>query len=220
MRERFDLTGVSFGRWTVVRRADHTNIHKQRLWVCRCACGRESLITSGALRNGMSKSCGCLRNDTTRIRSTKHGLVDSGAYRSWCAAKGRCFNPNNPYAACYSERGLTMDPRWRDDFMAFYADMGPRPKGMSLDRRDNAGPYSPENCQWAPPLVQANNKRNNLLLEWRGQTKPIAQWSAELGLSKGAVYQRIHTKGWTIERAFTQPVRYQPRRSATMSAHD
>lgn len=123
---------------------------------------------------------------------------------SWLAAKKRCQDVTAHNYARYGGRGITFDPRW-NDFDAFFADMGERPAGTSLDRIDNDGPYSPENCRWATPKEQGNNRANNRRLTHDGRTQTFAQWAREVGISRGVLYNRIDL-GWDAARALSTPV--------------
>ncbi|WP_280186032.1 MULTISPECIES: hypothetical protein [Nocardia] len=105
----------------------------------------------------------------------------------------------------YGGRGITIDPRW-DSFENFLADMGERPAGTTLDRIDNDGPYSPDNCRWASNLTQGNNRANNRHITYRGRTQTIAEWAREVGLPRGVVYNRIMLLKWPVDRALTEPV--------------
>ncbi len=100
----------------------------------------------------------------------------------------------------YADRSIAIDPRWHR-FENFLADMGERPPGMTLDRIDNDGPYAPHNCRWADPKQQGNNRRNNRWVTYDGRTQTIAQWAREIGISKGALYNRIIIFGWPLDKA-------------------
>lgn len=172
---RIDLTGQRFGKWQVLDRS-HKDARGSIFWSVRCDCGTEKTVTTGALRNGTSKSCGCL----CRENNTTHGLTESGAYSSWCAMKQRCLNPNDSGYAGYGGIGILICDRWIDSFENFLEDMGERPEGMSLDRYpDNAGNYEPSNCRWATPAQQSRNFRRTRFLTVNGVTKPLVDWATE-----------------------------------------
>lgn len=117
--------------------------------------------------------------------------------------KQRCLNPNNASFAHYGGRGITVCDQWREDFTAFLADMGQPPPGMWLDRRDNHGPYSKENCRWATPREQNQNRRGNRFVEWRGERLCIHEWGRRTGLGQN-ISHRLRC-GWSVERALTTP---------------
>jgi hypothetical protein len=124
------------------------------------------VITGGNLKYGISKSCGCLSREVTSkrlrlrpIHEKTHGLTYSPEYVSWDSMIQRCTNPKNRAWRYYGARGIRVCNRWLRSFAAFYADMGRRPVGRSLDRRKNDGNYSPSNCRWATKATQMSNKR-------------------------------------------------------------
>jgi hypothetical protein len=171
----------------------------------RCECGVEKVIYRTNVVQGLTRSCGCHRRKSSKVRFTIHGYAKSRTYISWLAMNSRVNNQNAVQFKHYGGRGVTVDPRW-SKFENFLEDMGERPDDCSLDRKDNDKAYSKENCRWATADQQANNKRSSRNLTFEGRTQTSAQWAAEIGLSKSALHSRLKS-GWSVERALTEPVR-------------
>lgn len=185
-----DLTGQRFGRWTVLHFQD--TARKMTRWACRCDCGREVIVLGNSLRRRLSVSCGCSR--------WKHGRRTVNEYKAWHAARSRCTNPSNEHWAEYGGRGITMCERWQQSFDEFFRDMGPRPDGLSLDRIDNDGPYSPENCRWASQLTQQSNRRTTLTATHNGETLTIKEWARRSGERYRTLLYRIENGLPLLER--------------------
>lgn len=153
-----DMTGRTFGRWTVLGPVG-ADRNGSAMWTCRCACGVERLVVGTNLRNGGSRSCGCLKLDRLAAK-VRHGMADTLAYKRWESIKQRCTNPKNPSYKNYGGRGITMCAEWAASFERFFADVGECPgPGLSLDRIDNDGNYEPGNVRWATNSEQMRNRR-------------------------------------------------------------
>jgi hypothetical protein len=165
-----DITGLKFGRWTVLQFAGYRTYNSQRypFWKCRCECGTIAVVGGANLRKGHSKSCGCLRQDIARKLISeicfKHGHArrhkHSAEYDTWNGIIKRCTRPYESGWKNYGARGITVCARWRNDFEAFLADMGPHPgRGWSIERINNDGNYEPANCIWGTIAAQSRNRR-------------------------------------------------------------
>lgn len=183
-----DLTGQKYNRLTVTRMIRST-LGRPVKCECLCECGNETITTSNNIRNGSTKSCGCLKSDGN---NTRHGLSTSPEYSTWLLMKGRCLNKKNKQFNEYGGRGIDVCKAWAEDFMAFYLDMGQRPTNKhQIDRINNNGGYEPDNCRW---VTNAENQRNTRVSriwvvngdEYRSSTLA----AISLGLSQSEVRRR------------------------------
>lgn len=215
--------GEKYWRWTYLREAEPERSDGKLRGVFRCDCGVEREVTLSYVRAGKSKSCGCLPRERIIAKVLKHGQSDyrkgqSGyyLYSLWSGIKHRTNSPNSRHYEWYGGRGITMHPAWVDDYVTFrdyvLAELGERPsKRHSLDRIDNEGNYEPGNIRWATPAVQGSNRRNNQLLTLNGRTQTASQWSRELNIPHQTLMSRL-ARGWTEEKALTEPIKIQHRR--------
>ena len=199
-----DLTDQKFGRLTVKKIAyrKRSKSGRQRIyWECLCDCGKITIKVGDNIKSGRSKSCGCYHLESIKKTNTKHGKTDTNEYNIWLGIKQRCLDKNSESYKDYGGRGIKMCERWLESFENFYDDMGPRPsKRHSIDRIDNEGDYTPENCHWATKLEQANNTRSNRFIKIDGVEKTLAQWCRFYDITYGIVECRIR-RGWPIEKA-------------------
>ena len=169
-RPLIDLTGQTFGMWKVIKYAGK-NKHRRRMWKVLCSCGAVRIVIGRNLISGGSTNCGCLRSDKIAKGLKRiHGQCKTPAYRSWCAMRARCINPNDDNWRFYggATPPVRVCKRWqgKNGFIHFLADMGERPAGTSLSRFGDIGNYKPSNCAWHTRAQQtAEHKKKRLRLE-------------------------------------------------------
>lgn len=211
MNRRVDVIGDTYGLLTV--RGDHEEpgLKRRHVW-CQCTCGRELSVALNNLRSGHTKSCGCHKKQTWESTITTHGLSRKypEEYKVWKGIRSRCYNTKAKNYKDYGARGITMSDSWAESFGQFLADLGPRPSPHhTVERGDNDGPYSKENCAWATREVQANNRRTNRMVELFGETMTLAEAVRRYGAQRGISYQTALARlnrGASAEVALTAAV--------------
>lgn len=192
--------GDRFGRLVVLELIKDRKNPKAR---CICDCGKEATPQRGSLRNGRAQSCGCLAAEKLRSASTKHGLSKTHIYRNWHNMIRRCTDPRDKAYPNYGGRGIAVHPDWLN-FEQFVTDMGPRPPGCTLERKDNNGPYSKDNCKWGTWFEQSTNKRMSKRWFIHGIEYPSAKAAGQaIGVDGSTVYYRTH--GRTVSGTFYPP---------------
>lgn len=201
-----DITGMRFGRWSVVS-FSHTR-KKSAWWNCVCDCGTRRAVCGSSMRMGRTQSCGCYHRETARRlgeSSATHKMTKSSEYRSWTAMKNRCLNRNQPSYKYYGEKGIKVCDRWINSFENFLKDMGFKPTPEhTIERQDNSKGYEPSNCRWATRAEQSLNTTSSRLLTFNDETKTSAEWSREVGIKNSTILARLNEYGWSVERALTE----------------
>ena len=184
------LVGKRFGLLVVAQRAP--NRGKRTAWVCKCDCGGESVTLGKYLMSGETTSCGCRKIAALNESRYVHNQFGTPEYWVWAKMLSRCRNPKDKAWPNYGGRGIVVCERWLN-FENFWADMGQRPAGMSLDRIDNNGHYEPGNCRWADDVTQRRNKRSSLHVEG----VPLVELAKQRNVPYTTAYYR-YKKGQTI----------------------
>ena len=204
-----DKTGQVFGRLTVVSYAGVNNTRHSQ-WLCKCECGNTITVPSNNLISGTTQSCGCLRKERLEnaIKIKRYGdtpLEKDRIYRIWRNMRSRTKYKCKGISKCYSERDIRVCDEWEKSFDTFrkWALNNGYNDNLSIDRIDNEKGYSPDNCRWATLKEQANNKRTNSYITYKGETHTIAEWASILGMSYYKLYQRLKRQKLDVEKAFT-----------------
>ena len=204
-----NLLSMRFGRLVAIEHLGRQpKINRSHYWKCICDCGTSRIVQSSALIRGDTRSCGCLQREKARPagdRTRTHGLTGTTTYHIWDSMIQRCVNPARKDYWRYGGSGITVCEKWRK-FEQFLADMGERPEGKTLDRKDNEKGYSKDNCRWATSFEQSRNRTDNRLLAYQGETKCLADWAEQVGLKQITLSSRLRY-GWSVERAIQTPVR-------------
>lgn len=203
-----ELTGRRFGRLVVNTRGDNTPQGLAK-WLCSCDCGGIAVVRGADLRNGHTRSCGCIYIESAAAIAEKHtkthGQSGAAIYAVWRGMLSRCGNTESASYPRYGGRGISVCERWKC-FEVFFEDFGkcrPSPR-HSIDRIDNDGGYEPGNVRWALPVVQQNNRSNNVTIEFEGVRLSTTQWARRVGITGAALAWRI-ANGWPIHLALREP---------------
>ena len=206
--------GTTFGRLTVIEEAPRLLDAKGKptvvMYKCQCSCEKQTVcsVRYSFLNTGKTQSCGCLKNEAASSRMTTHGLSDSRVYEIWQGIIKRCEKPSQRSYKDYGGRGIRVCDRWKESFLNFLEDMGyPPTEGHSIERLNVDGNYEPSNCAWATVVVQVSNRRNNVNLEYKGETKHIAEWARIAGLTENTLRKRVLVLKWDVARAIETPPR-------------
>lgn len=203
MSKLIDLTGQRFGKLIAIRCIGTTQA-RQAIWRCECDCGNKTDVRASSLRNGDTRSCGCLQRTISKEVNTKHGDSHSRLHYIWSAMKDRCYNPKSGAFEHYGARGITICDEWQE-YTNFrdWAIANGYASELTLDRIENDKGYSPNNCRWTTMKTQSNNRRSNHIISFGGETHTMMEWAAIKGLKYGTLSSRINRYHWSIEKALT-----------------
>jgi len=207
MGKREDLSGRMFGRLKAIE-IDWERTKRRTYWLCRCECGNKKSVRSDCLKRGQVKSCGCLKDeqDEKNLGRETHGMTGTRLYGIWLGMKARCYNPKKKRYDNYGGRGIEVCDEWQNDFEAFmlWAKDNGYKNNLTIDRINNDGNYSPENCRWSTNKKQANNRSSNINIEYRGKEYTLLQIAEKLNLNSKMLYER-YRKGDRGKRLLRAP---------------
>lgn len=211
------MINTKVGRWTIIEETDKPlgYKHSGKWYLCKCECGTIRKVKHNSLRQGRSKSCGCLRKDSypkgKDHHRYKHGHARKNKrtkeWRAWDSMIRRVRYPSMDRYPRYGGRGIKVCDRWINSFENFLDDVGYAPsKQHTLDRIDNDGDYTPDNVRWATRSQQVKNSTKAKLITYNGKTMNLCDWVAETGIKRTTIQMRLK-KGWSIHDTLTTPVR-------------
>lgn len=196
MRRKYkDLTGMKFGRLTVIGIDDRGT--RKAYWNCICDCGNAKSVRSDSLQSGAIKSCGCIKKEQDKvnlIKNHKHKQSGTRLYKIWQGIKRRCYNVHDSRYHRYGGRGITVCDEWKDDFSVFYewAIANGYSDELTIDRKNNDGNYTPDNCKWADAKEQCNNRSTNIRITIGNSTRTLTEWCEIFGLDYKKINARYH----------------------------
>lgn len=206
------MIGTKFGMLEIIGVSKIPNSN-QTYVKCLCDCGNTINVLPNSLFNNGKTNCGCAKsnnpmlanNNCSSVGTYKDGRTKHPLYGTWFAMIKRCENPNAIHYDRYGGRGIKVCEEWHDfwKFVEWSDSIGGRPKGYTIDRKDNDGDYCPKNCRWADNNTQSNNKSSNTIIEYNGVSKTVTEWAKELNMRPQALFHRLN-RGWSIKRALTE----------------
>lgn len=188
-----------------------TNGYPEATYECRCNCGRLFVQKKGWLQRNSEVACKSCAGKTAAARRGADGRSLTPEWTVWCNMRQRCTNPTAQAYNNYGARGIKVCKRWKQ-FDKFLLDMGPRPEGYTLERKNNNKGYTPKNCEWVPSARQNRNTRTNNWLTVGTERMLLVDWARRLGTRPTTIWLRINKYGWSVAEACTVPVAARTRR--------
>lgn len=211
-----DLSGNRYGRLTVLslsERRKRNNGQYRLFYKCLCDCGEITIARSDRLKDGTTKSCGCLSIEKNKKRFFKHGMSKTYLYKTWLSMINRCRNENCSVYKYYGGRGIAVCDEWKTNYLAFYEwaiangynddknESGKRI--LTIDRIDNDKGYSPDNCRWITFKEQQRNRRNNRYVDYKGEKVPLSVVSEAEQIPYTTLCERLN-RGCSINEAIAK----------------
>jgi len=207
--------GAKFGLLTVLSFVDEKRYSGsiKRMACCECECGTLVKVEKYNLSSGNTTKCLSCSNESRKEKHLKHGNsiamkeddpLGYNCYTRWQSMKRRCYKEYDSHYKNYGGRGIKVCDRWVDSYENFLEDMGLPPLlSYQIDRIDNDGDYSPENCRWVSVKQNANNKTNNKIITAFGESMTQAQWAEKTGIKRETISMRLR-RGWSAELALSK----------------
>lgn len=176
------MIGKKYNRLTPIK--FHGFAKGNSYYLCKCDCGNTATVRRAYLLNSHTKSCGCAKKGV----HVKHGMIKTKEYNTWSSMISRCKSNNGKDFKTYKKKGIKVCKRW-NEFEKFFKDMGYAPsKKHSIDRINNSGNYTPENCKWSTPSEQARNRDSCIYITINNKTKTLTEWCE--------IYNISYKKAW------------------------
>jgi len=195
-----NITNKRFGRLIALGIVGRK--HGGMVWFCQCDCGNTHTVLSAQLTAHLVQSCGCIHSERMHTLMLKHGQTGSPTHLTWCSMRDRCNNSAPEQYKRFGGAGISVSPHW-DTFEQFYKDMGNRPEGLHLIRKDTSKNYSKKNCFWGELTSQTTNRKTNHFLTYQNHTRTISEWSKIVGIPASTIWSRIEKHNWSIEKSLT-----------------
>lgn len=209
-----DIKGQKFHRLTAKKYVGN-NCNGRAVWLCKCDCGKEVIVLGSSLRDGTTKSCGCLNDEVRHKQKVQNPRKKERLYTIWKNMRQRCNNPRSASYVNYGARGISICEEWNnyENFRKWALENGYSDK-LSIERKDFNGNYCPENCCWADNYIQSNNRRINVKYYVDGELLTVPQISRKYNISKSVVRSRLENK-WSMKDTLEIPINGKPQMTLT-----
>lgn len=201
--------GEKIGRYTILEELPliFTGSRNRKYYLAECECGVKKKVRSDGLLSGHVVSCGCYNREISRNQKVNitHGGCGTRLYGIWKQIRGRCNAPSNERYFDYGGRGILLCTEWKESFESFrdWSLANGYSEELSIDRINVNGNYEPGNCRWATDEMQANNKRTNILYDYKGELLTLPVIARRSGANFSTLYRRINEVGMSLEEALS-----------------